>query len=73
MAAILWEITWRNTMPRPTNKQELLELAKINLDKLLDFIDELLDEIRNGNYENNELNDREKSYRCRRRFWYISC
>jgi hypothetical protein len=35
-------------MFRPTNKKELLELAEINLNKLLDFIDGLSDKIKNG-------------------------
>jgi hypothetical protein len=48
-------------MPRPTNKTELLELAEINLNKLLDFIDSLPDEMKNRSYENNEFNDRDKT------------
>jgi hypothetical protein len=42
--------------------------------KLLDFIDELLDEIRNGNYENNELNDRDKTIAdviCHLHEWHL--
>jgi hypothetical protein len=35
-------------MPRPTNKKELLELSEINFNKLLEFIDGLPDEIKNG-------------------------
>jgi hypothetical protein len=48
-------------MPRPTNKQELLGLAEINLNKLLNFINALPDKIKNGVYENDELNDRDKT------------
>jgi hypothetical protein len=48
-------------MPRPTNKTELLELAEINLNKLLDFIEALPDEMKNRYYENDELNDRDKT------------
>jgi hypothetical protein len=51
----------RIKIPRPTNKQELLGLAEINLNKLLDFINALFDEIKNGVYENDELNDRDKT------------
>jgi hypothetical protein len=35
-------------MSRPTNKKELLEPAEINFNKLLEFIDSLSDEIKNG-------------------------
>lgn len=48
-------------MPRPMNKKELLELAEINLNKLLDFIETLPAEIQNGTYNNDELNDRDKT------------
>jgi hypothetical protein len=48
-------------MPRPTNKKELLELAEINLDKLFNLIESLSDEMKNRSYENNELNDRDKT------------
>jgi hypothetical protein len=34
-------------MPRPTTKKELLELSEINFNKLLDFINELPEEIKN--------------------------
>ena len=34
-------------MPRPTDIKGLLELSEINLNKLLDFINELPDEIKN--------------------------
>jgi hypothetical protein len=48
-------------MPRPTNKAELLELSEINLNKLLDFINALPDDMKNRSYENDELNDRDKT------------
>jgi hypothetical protein len=48
-------------MPRPTSKQELLELAGINFNKLLDFIDSLPEKIKTQTYTNNELNDRDKT------------
>ncbi len=47
-------------MPRPTNKQDLLQLAEINLNKLLEFIDGLPDEIKNKTYTHDELNDRDQ-------------
>ncbi|MDR1747594.1 MAG: ClbS/DfsB family four-helix bundle protein [Spirochaetaceae bacterium] len=42
-------------------KQDLLELAEINFNKLLDFIEELPDEIKTKTYNNNELNNRDKT------------
>jgi hypothetical protein len=48
-------------MPRPTNKKELLELSEINFNKLLDFINELPDELKNKTYTHDELNDRDKT------------
>jgi hypothetical protein len=48
-------------MPRPTNKKELLKLAEVNFNKLLELIDSLPDEIKNGTYNNDELNDRDKT------------
>lgn len=48
-------------MPRPTNKVDLLELGEINLHKLLDFIDNLPKELKIREFENEELNDRDKT------------
>ena len=48
-------------MPRPTNKKELLSLSDINLNKLLNFIDELPADIKNKTFCKNELNDRDKT------------
>jgi hypothetical protein len=48
-------------MPRPTNKDELLNLAEINLNKLLEFINALPDEIKTRIYSNDELNDRDET------------
>ena len=48
-------------MPRPTNKKQLLEQSELNFNKLLDFINELPDEIKNKTYTHNELNDRDKT------------
>ncbi len=48
-------------MPRPVNKKELLELAEINFNKLLAFIEELPDDIKTATYNNDELNDRDKT------------
>ncbi len=48
-------------MPRPTNKAELLSLGDENLTKLLVFIESLPKEYQVKSYENNELNDRDKT------------
>jgi hypothetical protein len=61
-------------MPRPTNKKELLELAEINFDKLLDFIDAIPDDIKNAVYKNDELNDRDKTVSdviCHLHEWHL--
>ena len=61
-------------MPRPTNKKDLLELAEINLNSLLDFIDGLPDKIKNGIYKNDELNDRDKTIAdviCHLHEWHL--
>ena len=41
-------------MPGPTDKKGLLELPEINFNKLLGFINELTDEIKNKIYKNDE-------------------
>ncbi|TVR61646.1 MAG: DfsB family protein [Spirochaetaceae bacterium] len=48
-------------MPRPTDRNTLLELSEINLNKLLDFIASLPEEYRSMTFENDELNDRDKT------------
>ena len=61
-------------MPRPTDKKGLLELSEINHDKLLEFIHELPDEIKNKTYNNNELNDRDKTIAdviCHLHEWHL--
>jgi hypothetical protein len=61
-------------MPRPADKKELLELVEINFNKLLGFIDTLPDEIKNGAYNNNELNDRDKTIAdviCHLHEWHL--
>jgi len=61
-------------MGRPTNKKELLELAEINFNKLLGFIDELPDELKTKIYKNNELNDRDKTISdviCHLHEWHL--
>ena len=61
-------------MARPTNKKELVELAGINFNKLLEFINELPDEIKNGVFKNNELNDRDKTISdviCHLHEWHL--
>ncbi|MDR2485839.1 MAG: ClbS/DfsB family four-helix bundle protein [Treponema sp.] len=61
-------------MPRPTSKKELLELSEINFNKLLDFINELPDEIKNKTYTHDELNDRDKTVAdviCHLHEWHL--
>jgi hypothetical protein len=61
-------------MSRPTNKNELLELSELNFNKLLEFIDSLPDEIKNGIYKNDELNDRDKTIAdviCHLHEWHL--
>jgi hypothetical protein len=61
-------------MPRPTNKKELLELSELNFNKLLEFIDNLPDEIKNGVYKKDELNDRDKTISdviCHLHEWHL--
>ena len=61
-------------MPRPTNKQQLLELAETNFNKLLEFIDALPAKIKNGVYKNNELNERDKTIAdviCHLHEWHL--
>jgi len=48
-------------MPRPTNKEQLLELSAANLNKLLEFIDSLPENIKTQAFTKNELNDRDKT------------
>ncbi len=48
-------------MSRPANKKELLEAAETNFHTLLDFIESLPEEMKNRIYENDELNDRDKT------------
>ena len=61
-------------MPRPTDKKSLLELSEINFHKLLDFIDELPDEIKNRTFKNDELNERDKTISdviCHLHEWHL--
>src|SRR6056297_1111497 len=48
-------------MPRPTNREDLLTLSEANLSKLLYFIDSLPEEYKHQSYENDELNDRDRT------------
>ena len=61
-------------MPRPTDKSALLELSEKNLRKLLDFIESLPEEYRHMRYENDELNDRDKTVSdviCHLHEWHL--
>jgi hypothetical protein len=48
-------------MPRPTSKEELLQLGDANIQKLLVFIEQLPKELQVTVFENQELNDRDKT------------
>ena len=48
-------------MPRPTSKVELVNLSDSNLIRLLSFIEELPKEWKEKEYQNEELNDRDKT------------
>ena len=61
-------------MGRPTNKKELLELAEINFNKLLEFISALPDECKTKTYKNNELNERDTTISdviCHLHEWHL--
>jgi hypothetical protein len=61
-------------MPRPTNKKELLELSGINFSKLMEFIDSLPEDYKVKAYENDELNDRDKTISdviCHLHEWHL--
>ena len=61
-------------MSIPTNKRELVELAELNFKNLLEFINKLPDKIKNGIYNNNELNDRDKTISdviCHLHEWHL--
>jgi hypothetical protein len=61
-------------MPRPINKEELVVFAELNFNELLDFIDGLPDIIKDKKYENNELNDRDKTIAdviCHLHEWHL--
>ncbi|TVQ26518.1 MAG: DfsB family protein [Spirochaetaceae bacterium] len=61
-------------MPRPTNREGLLELSEANLDKLLAFIESLPEDYRHMTYGNDELNDRDKTVSdvvCHLHEWHV--
>ncbi|OHD15998.1 MAG: hypothetical protein A2087_03815 [Spirochaetes bacterium GWD1_61_31] len=61
-------------MPRPVNKAELLAFGDENLAKLLVFIEGLPKEFQVRSYENNELNDRDKTIAdviCHLHEWHV--
>jgi hypothetical protein len=61
------------SMPRSTNKKDLLELSKTNGAQLLDFINELPVGIKKASDTNDELNDRDKTVSdgiCHLHEWY---
>jgi len=61
-------------MSRPTSKEELIVSAKLNFNELLDLINKLPEKIKNNTYENNELNDRDKTIAdvlCHLHEWHL--
>ncbi|ULQ60325.1 ClbS/DfsB family four-helix bundle protein [Brucepastera parasyntrophica] len=61
-------------MPGPATKKELLDLSEKNFSKLLDFINELPDDIKNKTYTHDELNDRDKTVSdviCHLHEWHV--
>jgi len=61
-------------MPRPTNKEQLLELSAANFNKLLEFIDSLPENIKTKAFTKNELNDRDKTVAdviCHLHEWHL--
>jgi|BioPla2DNA2_1021312.scaffolds.fasta_scaffold119311_1 hypothetical protein len=61
-------------MPRPTNKEELLNLSDFNFNKLLTFIESLPNDYQTKSFDNNELNDRDKTIAdvlCHLHEWHI--
>ena len=61
-------------MPIPANKKELIELAELNFNKLLEFVNSLPDKIKNGVFNNNELNDRDRTIAdvlCHLHEWHL--
>lgn len=61
-------------MPRPTTRSQLLEAGEANFDKLLGFIDVLPLDLRERSYENDELNDRDRTIAdviCHLHEWHL--
>ncbi len=48
-------------MPRPTTRAQLLEAGDANFDELLEFVDALPLDLPERSYENDELNDRDRT------------
>ena len=61
-------------MSRPTNKEELIVSAELNFNELLDLINKLPENVKNNTYDNNELNDRDKTIAdvlCHLHEWHL--
>ena len=61
-------------MPRPTDKAGLLELSKASLRKLLDFVESLSGNLKHATFENDELNDRDRTVSdviCHLHEWHL--
>jgi len=61
-------------VPRPTDKTTLLDLSESNLCRLLEFIDSLPDEYRDRSYEDDLLNDRDRTIAdvvCHLHEWHV--
>jgi hypothetical protein len=65
---------WGYNMSRASTKDELLEFSEINLDKLLALVNEFSDEVKNKTFENNEINERDKTVSdviCHLHEWHL--
>jgi hypothetical protein len=61
-------------MPRPTDRETLLTLSEANLRKLLDLIDSLPVEYRERSFDNDLLNDRDRTIAdviCHLHEWHV--
>jgi hypothetical protein len=61
-------------MDRAWNKEKLLEMAEMYLNKLLDYISDLPDDIKYGTFKTNEINERDKSVSdviCHLHEWHL--
>ena len=58
-------------MPRPKNKTELLELGKINFDKLMEYIESLSEEQKNKEFPKGTMNRNISDILCHLHHWHL--